>query len=99
MNRQEMIFLTHRKLKQKNVDVGKTQVAEIIDSFVNVIEDELLTNGTFTLSGLFTLNVLSPKRRKFHDCLRNCIIERQPKKRLTCRTGKKLKERLNAIGE
>lgn len=97
MNRTEMIFQIQRNIKKKNPDmeIPKNQIGLMVDGFIEMIKDELLTNGEVTITGLFTIQVLSQSKRKFYDAFRGQFYEKVPSKRLRVKTGSTLKSLLN----
>lgn len=98
MNITEMVFQIQRNIKKKNpyVDIPKYQIGLMVDAFSQMIKDELLTSGEFTITGLFTISVLSPDKRKYYDAFNKRFFEKVPNRRLKVKTGKTLKALLNA---
>lgn len=98
MKRTEITDIIARKYKRKHPDnpLARSNIAEVVDLFIGVIEDSLIEFGEFTLSNLFRLYTYKSKRTKGYNGFKGEPITYEPRYTLKVKTSNIFRERLNA---
>ena len=98
MKRTEITDIIARKYKRNHPDnpLARSNIAEVVDLFIGVIEDSLIDYGEFMLSNLFRLYTHKSKRTKGYDGFRGEPITYEPRYTLKVHTSNILRDKLNA---
>lgn len=98
MKRTEITDIIARKYKKNHPDnpLARSNIAEVVDLFIGVIEDSLIEYGEFSLTNLFRLYTFKSKRTKGYNGFKGEAITYEPRYTLKAKTSKIFRERLNA---
>lgn len=98
MKKTEIVDVIARKYKLIHPDrpLPRSDISEIVNLFVGVIEDTLLEYGEFSLTNLFRLYTYKSKRTKGYNGFEGEYITYEPRYTLKIKTSNIFREKLNA---
>lgn len=100
MNRNQFIRAVYNKHNEdeNNQYVGLSTVNDLLNTMVEVLTDALIREGKLKIKDVLSISVNSSEgERQGYDVYRGQRFKYKPKKKITVRIGKSIRDKINDI--
>lgn len=91
MDRKELLERVYRRIRAEGLDWSRAEVRTAFETFLEIVEETLVSGETVGLPGLGTFEVREAPPRKAYDFQKKKVIEIPARRKVFFRPSRKLK--------